>query len=145
MYPKLRRYLIHPTYSPNVVSPVDKFQGPRVTDQILRLVPNVNVFRDALRCIKLWAARTNLELVLSAFPIYSSCHRTGDLLQRERIPRWCGLVYARCAHMPVISQCCRWRDRQSIFYHHVSMVCIKFSTLGIISHSHQGMATTRTS
>ncbi|KAG8948097.1 polynucleotide adenylyltransferase [Tulasnella sp. 424] len=31
--------------------------GPRVTDEILRLVPNVEVFRDALRCIKLWAKR----------------------------------------------------------------------------------------
>ena len=29
--------------------------GSRVTDEILRLVPNVDVFRDALRCIKLWA------------------------------------------------------------------------------------------
>lgn len=31
--------------------------GSRVTDQILRLVPNVEVFRVALRCIKLWAQR----------------------------------------------------------------------------------------
>ncbi|KAG8921354.1 polynucleotide adenylyltransferase, partial [Tulasnella sp. 417] len=29
--------------------------GPRVTDEILRLVPNIEVFREALRCIKLWA------------------------------------------------------------------------------------------
>lgn len=31
--------------------------GSRVTDEILRLVPNVHVFRLALRCIKLWAGR----------------------------------------------------------------------------------------
>jgi hypothetical protein len=31
--------------------------GSRVTDEILRLVPNVQVFKDALRCIKLWAQR----------------------------------------------------------------------------------------
>ncbi|WFD25203.1 polynucleotide adenylyltransferase [Malassezia nana] len=31
--------------------------GSRVTDEILRLVPNVKVFRLALRCIKLWASR----------------------------------------------------------------------------------------
>ncbi|KAG8948098.1 polynucleotide adenylyltransferase [Tulasnella sp. 424] len=31
--------------------------GSRTTDEILRLVPNVEVFRDALRCIKLWARR----------------------------------------------------------------------------------------
>jgi len=32
--------------------------GSRVIDEILRLVPNVQVFRDALRCIKLWAQST---------------------------------------------------------------------------------------
>lgn len=32
-------------------------EGSRVTDEILRLVPNVEVFRDSLRCIKLWAQR----------------------------------------------------------------------------------------
>lgn len=31
--------------------------GSRVTDEILRLVPNVGVFRDSLRCIKHWAQR----------------------------------------------------------------------------------------
>ncbi|KAL8284230.1 hypothetical protein RQP46_004979 [Phenoliferia psychrophenolica] len=31
--------------------------GSRVTDEILRLVPNVPVFREALRTIKLWAKR----------------------------------------------------------------------------------------
>jgi poly(A) polymerase len=31
--------------------------GSRVTDEMLRLVPNVEVFRDSLRCIKLWAQR----------------------------------------------------------------------------------------
>ena len=31
--------------------------GSRVTDEILHLVPNVYVFRLALRCIKLWASR----------------------------------------------------------------------------------------
>jgi len=31
--------------------------GSRVTDEILRLVPNVGVFRNSLRCIKHWAQR----------------------------------------------------------------------------------------
>ena len=31
--------------------------GSRVTDEILRLVPNVEVFRNSLRCINLWAQR----------------------------------------------------------------------------------------
>ena len=29
--------------------------GPRVTDEILRLVPNASVFKHALRAVKLWA------------------------------------------------------------------------------------------
>ena len=40
--------------------------GSRVIDEILRLVPNVQVFRDALRCIKLWAQ--------SQYQIYSLLH-----------------------------------------------------------------------
>lgn len=32
-----------------------RLSGSRVTDEMLRLVPNVEVFRDSLRCIKLWA------------------------------------------------------------------------------------------
>jgi hypothetical protein len=39
-----------------------KIVGSRVTDEILRLVPNVQVFRDSLRCIKLWARRTSSRL-----------------------------------------------------------------------------------
>ncbi|KAF9097930.1 polynucleotide adenylyltransferase [Mortierella sp. AD031] len=31
--------------------------GSRVTDEILRLVPNIPTFRQALRCVKLWAQR----------------------------------------------------------------------------------------
>jgi poly(A) polymerase len=38
--------------------------GSRVTDAILHLVPNVEVFRDALRTVKLWAKReSTLRLV----------------------------------------------------------------------------------
>ncbi|KAK4698596.1 poly(A) polymerase, partial [Phenoliferia sp. Uapishka_3] len=35
--------------------------GSRVTDEILRLVPNVPVFREALRTIKLWAKRGSIR------------------------------------------------------------------------------------
>ena len=40
--------------------------GSRVTDEILSLVPNVLVFRDALRAIKIWAKR---RLMLSQVPL----------------------------------------------------------------------------
>ncbi|KAJ7088006.1 Poly(A) polymerase central domain-containing protein [Mycena belliarum] len=38
-------------------SVVRSVNGTRLTDELLRLVPNVQAFRDALRCIKLWAQR----------------------------------------------------------------------------------------
>ncbi|KAF8341454.1 Poly(A) polymerase central domain-containing protein [Cantharellus anzutake] len=41
--------------------------GSRVTDQILRLVPNVSVFRDALRCIKLWAQKRAIYSNVNGF------------------------------------------------------------------------------
>ncbi|KAI0068543.1 poly-A polymerase [Artomyces pyxidatus] len=41
--------------------------GSRVTDQMLRLVPNVTVFRDSLRCIKLWAQRRAIYSNVNGF------------------------------------------------------------------------------
>lgn len=38
--------------------------GSRVNDEILRLVPNVQVYRDSLRCIKLWAQSACLLLLV---------------------------------------------------------------------------------
>ncbi|CAE7098160.1 unnamed protein product [Rhizoctonia solani] len=41
--------------------------GSRVTDDILRLVPNRDVFRDSLRCIKLWAQRRAIYSNVNGF------------------------------------------------------------------------------
>ncbi|CAE6524157.1 unnamed protein product [Rhizoctonia solani] len=41
--------------------------GSRVTGEILRLVPNQDVFRDSLRCIKLWAQRRAIYSNVNGF------------------------------------------------------------------------------
>ncbi|KAF8759811.1 polymerase [Rhizoctonia solani] len=43
------------------------FLGSRVTNDILRLVPNQDVFRDSLRCIKLWAQRRAIYSNVNGF------------------------------------------------------------------------------
>ena len=58
------------------------------------------------------------------------CCRASNILQCERIPRRSCLGHARCTHLSTIPQCSRWRDCQSIFYYHASMVRIKSSALG---------------
>ncbi|KAG5351914.1 hypothetical protein C0989_004590 [Termitomyces sp. Mn162] len=46
---------------------IRSLNGSRVTDEILRLVPNVQVFRDSLRCIKLWATRRAIYSNVNGF------------------------------------------------------------------------------
>lgn len=53
--------------------------GSRVIDEILRLVPNVQVFRDALRCIKLWAQRVSPYIDQRTLRLISSLLRAGYL------------------------------------------------------------------
>ncbi|KAF7346830.1 hypothetical protein MSAN_01822100 [Mycena sanguinolenta] len=40
---------------------VRSVNGTRLADELLRLVPNIQPFRDALRCIKLWAQRKGIN------------------------------------------------------------------------------------
>ncbi|PVG00489.1 putative PAP1-poly(A) polymerase [Serendipita vermifera] len=49
---------------------VRSLNGSRCTDDILRLVPNVHVFRDALRAIKYWAQSTSSSNLFRA--VYSN-------------------------------------------------------------------------
>ncbi|KAJ7865667.1 Poly(A) polymerase, partial [Mycena leptocephala] len=46
---------------------VRSLSGSRVADEILRLVPNAQVFRDSLRCIKLWAQRRAIYSNVNGF------------------------------------------------------------------------------
>ncbi|KAK0190467.1 poly-A polymerase [Armillaria mellea] len=46
---------------------VRSLNGSRVVNEVLRLVPDVDVFRNALRCIKLWATRRAIYSNVNGF------------------------------------------------------------------------------
>ena len=48
--------------------------GCRVTDQVLRLVPNIPNFRMTLRCIKFWAKRTPSKILHFLTLVFRTCH-----------------------------------------------------------------------
>lgn len=63
--------------------------GSRVTDEILRLVPDVLVFRDALRTVKLWAKRRAIYSNVMGF--------CGGVVWAMLVARICQLYPNECA------------------------------------------------
>ena len=99
---------------------VRSLNGSRVTDEILRLVPNVNAFREALRTIKLWAQGKPCVISSLSCP-YAEIRRTSNIFQRYGFPWWCCLGYACRSYMSIISKRNRRRDRFSILSHYAQM------------------------
>ena len=107
--------------------------GPRVTGEILRLVPNVDVFRHSLRCIKLWAQRQSKLTPLGRTCAHFWNDRESHIFQHKRVSRWCSLGHARGTNMSTLPKCFCWCYRQQVLYHHASMVReIKETTRGCI-------------
>lgn len=78
--------------------------GSRVTDEMLRLVPDVPVFREALRTIKLWAQRECGRLPFEATRAELPSRRTSDLRQRHGFLRRCRLGDVGRANLPAVSE-----------------------------------------
>lgn len=96
--------------------------GSRVINEILRLVPNVDVFRDALRCIKLWAQRRQHCFRISLHCVLTLIFRSSYLFERKRFLRRCGMGHARRTDMPIIPECRCWRCCQSVLHHYAPLV-----------------------
>ncbi|KAI5298829.1 polynucleotide adenylyltransferase, partial [Ascosphaera atra] len=80
---------------------VRSVNGPRVTDEILSLVPQHKTFRLALRAIKLWAQRGVAWAMLVARPVLLKQIEDGPLQMKV----WNPTIYHsdRCHLMPIIT------------------------------------------
>lgn len=71
--------------------------GPRVADEILRLVPNIDHFRTVLRCIKLWATSLYFFLVFTMF------FRASSIWQYLWLPWWCCMGATYSSSLSIVS------------------------------------------
>lgn len=76
-------------------SEIRALNGTRVTDAILDLVPQIGVFRNALRCIKLWAQRRAIYANIMGFP--------GGVAWAMLVARVCQL-YPMATHSVIVTK-----------------------------------------
>ncbi|KAL1556649.1 Nuclear poly(A) polymerase 1 [Salvia divinorum] len=67
---------------------VRSLNGCRVTDQILRLVPNIQNFRTTLRCMRLWAKRRGVYSNVTGFLVARICQLYPNALPSMLVSRF---------------------------------------------------------
>lgn len=87
---------------------VRSLNGSRVTDEILRLVPNILTFRTANRCIKIWAKSKK-----NSFNNTRSC----NLFQRNGFSWWCRLGNDGGQSLSTLSKCYCISNCSKVFLH----------------------------
>lgn len=93
--------------------------GSRVTDEILRLVPNIPTFRNTLRCIKLWAKR---KCMCRFYSLLIDGIRSRHLFQCDGVFGWCRLGHDGGSSLSVVPKSHCIYCAVQVFSHHGSMV-----------------------